>query len=85
MITVSRLDGHDLVVNADLIELVESTPDTVLSFLHGKKLIVRETPEEVVERVIAYRRRITSAECRVPSAEQAIPQLSTQHAARSTS
>ncbi len=56
MITVSRLDGSEVVVNAELIELVEATPDTHLTLTDGKRLIVREAPNEVVARVIAYRR-----------------------------
>ena len=56
MITVSRLDGSEVVVNAELIELVEAVPDTHLTLLDGKRLIVREAPEEIVARVIAYRR-----------------------------
>jgi flagellar protein FlbD len=55
VITVSRLDGSEVVVNAELIELVEATPDTHLTLTDGKRLIVRETPDEVVARVIAYR------------------------------
>lgn len=55
MITVSRLDGTEIVVNAELILFVEATPDTVLSMLDGGKLVVRESTDEVVERVIAYR------------------------------
>jgi flagellar protein FlbD len=57
MIRVSRLDGFELVVNAELIELIETTPDTVLSLTTGKKLVVCETLDEVVRRVIAYRQR----------------------------
>ncbi len=68
MITVSRLDGSEVVVNAELIELVEATPDTHLSLVDGKKLIVRESPEDVVARVIAYRRLAYSA-LPVPAAE----------------
>ena len=56
MITVSRLDGSEVVVNAELIELVEAMPDTHLTLTDGKRLIVREAPEEIVARVIAYRR-----------------------------
>ena len=55
MITVSRLDGTEFVVNAELIELVETTPDTVVSLTSGKKLVVRESLDEVVRRAIAYR------------------------------
>lgn len=57
MITVSRLDGTEFVVNAELIELIEMTPDTVLSLTSGRKLIIREPAEEVIDRVVAFRRR----------------------------
>ena len=56
MIKVSRLDGAEIVVNAELIELIETTPDTVLSLTTGKKLVVCETLDEVVRRVVSYRR-----------------------------
>ena len=56
MITVTRLDGTELVVNAELIELVEATPDTHLTLTDGRKLIVKEASDVVVARVIAYRR-----------------------------
>ena len=56
VIALTRLDGAELVVNAELIELVEATPDTHLTLTDGRKLIVRETPDAVVSRVIAYRR-----------------------------
>jgi flagellar protein FlbD len=55
MITVSRLDGTELIVNAELIEFIESTPDSVISLVDGKKLVVRESAPELVERVMTYR------------------------------
>ncbi len=58
MIKVSRLDGSELVVNAELIETIETTPDTVLTLTTEKKLIVREPLDEVMARVIAYRQRV---------------------------
>ena len=57
MIHVTRLDGTDLVVNADLIATIERTPDTMLALVTGARLMVREPVEEVVERVISFRRR----------------------------
>ena len=58
MITVhTGRDEHPLVVNADLIETIEATPDTVLTLTTSKKLIVRETPAEVVALVVEFRRR----------------------------
>lgn len=56
VITLTRLDGAELVVNAELIELIEATPDTHLTLTDGRKLIVTEARDEVVARVIAYRR-----------------------------
>lgn len=58
MIHVTRLDGTDVVVNADLITTIERTPDTVLALVTGARLMVKETVDELVERVVAYRRRL---------------------------
>jgi flagellar protein FlbD len=58
MIAVTRLDGSEVVVNADLLATVERTPDTVLTLVTGARLMVKEPVEEVVERVVRYRRRI---------------------------
>ncbi len=56
MIPVTRLDGGPLVVNAEFILTIESTPDTALALINGDKLFVRETPDEVMARILAYRR-----------------------------
>ena len=58
MIYVTRLDGSQLVVNADLIETVEHTADTVITLIDGKKLVVSTLVEDVVDRVIGYRQMI---------------------------
>lgn len=55
MILVHRLRGEPLFVNADLIETVEARPDTVLVLVDGRRILVDETPEVVVERVVAFR------------------------------
>ncbi len=60
MILVTRLDGSELFLNCDLVETVERTPDTVVSLLNGHKLVVRESVEELAERVIQYRQKIHS-------------------------
>jgi flagellar protein FlbD len=57
MIELTRLNNEKVVVNADLIEFVEQTPDTLISTTSGKKVMVRESVGEVIRRVIAYRRR----------------------------
>ena len=58
MIAVSRLDGSNFFLNSELIETMEATPDTVLTLTSQKKLIVRESPQDVIERLIAFRRKI---------------------------
>lgn len=58
MIKVTRLDHSELVVNAELIETVEATPDTVITLTSGKKLVVSEDVEEIVRRVMEYRRDV---------------------------
>lgn len=58
MIQVTRLNGKDFVVNAERIRTVEATPDTVITLDPDEKLIVREPVEEVVRRVVAYRREV---------------------------
>jgi flagellar protein FlbD len=58
MIKLTRLNNQPLVVNSDLIKSVENSPDTVLTLVTGEKIIVRETTEQVLERVIAFRRAI---------------------------
>ncbi len=58
MIQLTRLNNHPLMVNSDLIKCVENAPDTVLTLVTGEKIIVRETSEQVLERVIAFRRAI---------------------------
>ncbi len=58
MIKVTRFNGKVFYVNAELIEFIESTPDTVISTTTGKKIVVSETVEEVIERIIEFRNKI---------------------------
>jgi len=58
MIELTRLNGQHFVLNADLIETVEETPDTVIKLVNEKKVIVKENKEEVVNLVIQYKRKI---------------------------
>jgi flagellar protein FlbD len=58
VIRVTRLDGHEFYLNPELLEWFEATPDTVISLTTGCKLVVRESPEVLVERVLEYRRLI---------------------------
>ena len=58
MIWLTRLNRVPLVLNSDMIEHIEATPDTVITLTNGQILRVRESPEEVIERIVAFRRRI---------------------------
>ena len=58
MIRVTRFDGSSLFVNSDLIEFVESTPDTIITLTTGHKLVVREAPTVLLDRVAAFQRRV---------------------------
>ena len=58
MIEVTKINGVKVLVNTDLIELVEETPDTVLTLTTGKKIIVKESRQEIKNLVILYRKDI---------------------------
>lgn len=58
MITLHKLSGEPLVLNAELIETVESTPDTLVTLVDRRRLMVLEPVQDVVARVIEYRRTI---------------------------
>ncbi|MBI3911649.1 MAG: flagellar FlbD family protein [Armatimonadetes bacterium] len=57
MITLTQINGYPIVVNVDLIETMEATPDTHITLVTGQRIIVREDIKEVIERVVEYRRR----------------------------
>ncbi len=58
MITVTRLNDKPLVINAELIKTIESTPDTLITLLNGDRMIVKEAMEEVVRKAVEYGRQI---------------------------
>ena len=58
MIRLTRLNRAPLVVNSDLIEHVENTPDTVICMSTGQKFVVLEAPDEVIEKIREFRRSI---------------------------
>lgn len=60
MIRLTRINQVPLVLNSDLIEHVEATPDTVIALTTGQKLMVLESAEEVVQKVIEFRRLIAN-------------------------
>ena len=58
VISLRRLNNQPIMVNADLIESLESTPDTVVTLVSGNKLIVRDTMDEIRDRIVDYKRKI---------------------------
>ena len=68
MIDLTRLNGHRIVVNCDLIKFAEPTPDTTITLTTGDKLIVLESCDELIRRVLAYRARILANPFPAPNA-----------------
>jgi flagellar protein FlbD len=60
MIRLTRINRVPLVLNSDLIEHVEATPDTVIALTTGQKLVVLESAEEVIQKVVEFRRLIAN-------------------------
>ncbi len=58
MIYITRLNGENYVVNSDLIEFIEANPDTVISMTTGKKIVVSESIDEIIDKIIQYKMKI---------------------------
>ena len=58
MISVTRLNNTPIVINPDLIVFIEETPDTIITLSNGEKIVVQEKVNEVIKRVIEFRRSI---------------------------
>jgi flagellar protein FlbD len=61
MIDLTRLNGHRILINCDLIKFAEASPDTTLALVTGEKIIVRESCDELVVRIAAYRASVLRA------------------------
>ncbi|MGC8971034.1 MAG: flagellar FlbD family protein [bacterium] len=61
MIQVTRLNNTKIIINADLIEIIEATPDTTITLTTGKRFVVKEPIEEIIKRIIAYKRAVYRA------------------------
>lgn len=62
MIEVTKMNNVKVVINDDLIESIEETPDTVVTFMTGKKIIVKESRQEIVNLVKLYKKELHSQE-----------------------
>ena len=71
MIQLTRLNNQPLMVNSDLIKFVEKAPDTVLTLISGEKVIVLESADAVLEKIVAFRQSIISGP-RLHSSEPAL-------------
>ena len=60
MIRLTRLDGKEFILNSELIETLEQTPETVVTLTLDKRIVVKETVDEVLERIMTYKRYIFS-------------------------
>lgn len=58
MIRVNRLNGEEFVVNCELIEFIEETPDVVITLTTGKKIVVKSSIDEIVKKIIEYKNSI---------------------------
>jgi flagellar protein FlbD len=61
MIQLTRINRKPLVLNSDLIEHIEVTPDTVISMISGQKFMVLESADQVIQNIIAFRKTICAA------------------------
>ena len=81
MIRLTRLNNRALVVNSELIKFIENAPDTVITLVTGEKIVVRETAEEVMARILEYRRQASRRSKRsvplrtIPSMRRCIPSI----------
>ena len=60
MIEVTRLNGSIFFINPDMILSMEATPDTIITLTNGEKLVVKDTPEQIIDRFVLFKRRIVS-------------------------
>ncbi|HUM04087.1 MAG TPA: flagellar FlbD family protein [Terriglobales bacterium] len=76
MIRLTRLNSQPIAVNSDLIKFIENAHDTVLTLLSGEKVIVKERTEEVIDRIIAFRRTVLAG---LPAVNPSLAAGNTSH------
>ncbi|HXL01981.1 MAG TPA: flagellar FlbD family protein [Candidatus Atribacteria bacterium] len=57
MITLTRFNGSSFVLNMDLIETIEATPDTIITLVTGRKYVVKESVDEIIGKILDFRRQ----------------------------
>jgi flagellar protein FlbD len=58
MIYITKLNSEEIVINSDLIEVIEETPNTIITLTTGKKIIAQDSSKEIVKKIIAYKRKL---------------------------
>ncbi|MEA1973194.1 MAG: flagellar FlbD family protein [Candidatus Cloacimonadota bacterium] len=58
MVKITKFNGKEILVNSDLIEFIEATPDTIITLTTGKKVIVKDKVEDLVERIVKFKKKI---------------------------
>jgi len=58
MIEVERVNGSKMLLNPDLIKFIEVTPDTIVTFTDGEKIILRTSPTEIVRLIVEFRKLV---------------------------
>jgi len=69
VIELTRLNGSKLTINAALIETIEATPDTVITLLTGKKIVIKESPDVIVKQTVKYLSKIGGPKVIIPKNE----------------
>lgn len=72
MIRVTKINNEEILINDDLIEFVETIPETMISLTDGKKIMVKESPDEIIRRVAAFRSMAFNIS--VPSESSELPE-----------
>jgi flagellar protein FlbD len=72
MIELHRLQHQTVFVNPDLIEFIESTPDTLISLTTGKKLMVLENVDEIIQKIVDFRKRMIGTSVKSPGKKKSV-------------
>ena len=64
MIEVERVNGNKMLINPDLIKFIETTPDTVVTFTDGEKIILRTRPTDIIRMIVDFRKQVRLPEIR---------------------
>jgi len=70
MLEVTRLNGQKIILNCDLIEYIDANPDTTISLTTNNKFVVKETIEEVIEKIVNYKRKIFSENIKIKNTKE---------------